>query len=126
MPATASETLMDTLRAPGGSAISIEKLAEMLEMQVQTFAEAAGVHRDTLRLNSETDTVQALQAFARDVVRVIQAAIDLGNDRQTAIHHVKHSPIRAFDYKTALELVEAGRADDVVGYLQSLSAGYVG
>lgn len=123
MPATASETLMDTLRAPGGSAISIEKLAQMLGMQVQAFAEAAGVHRDTLRLNPETD---AVQAFARNVVRVIQAAIDLGNDRQTAIYHVKSSPIRSFDNKTALELVEAGRADDVVGYLQSLSAGYVG
>lgn len=125
MPATASETLMDTLRAPGSSAISIEKLAQMLGMQVQAFAEAAGVRRDPLRLNPETDA-DTVQAFAQNVVRVIQAAIDLGNDRQTAIYHVKNSPIRSFDNKTALELVEAGRADDVVGYLQSLSAGYVG
>lgn len=123
MPATTSETLIDTLRAPGSSAISIEKLAEMLEMRVQTFAEAAGVRCGTLSLPPETDKAQA---FARDVVRVIQAAIDLGNDRQTAIYHVKNSPIRAFHDKTALELVGAGRTNDVVGYLRSLSAGYVG
>jgi len=58
--------------------------------------------------------------------RVLQAAVDLGNDPKTALYHVKNFPIRSFEYKTALEMIEAGRSDDVVGYLESLSAGYVG
>lgn len=123
MAAIPSDTLVDALREPDSSTISIDKLLDMLEMQAQTFAEAAGVHRNTLRLNPDTEKAQA---FARNVVRVLQAAVDLGNDPQRALYHVKNYPIRSFEYKTALEMVEAGRTDDVVAYLRSFSAGYVG
>ena len=81
------------------------------------------MHRNTLRLNPDNEKAQT---FARDVVRVLQAAVDLGNDPKTALYNVKNSPIRSFEYKTAWEMIEAGRADDVVGYLESLSAGYAG
>jgi len=123
MAAIASEALVDAVREPGSSTISIDKLVNMLDMPVQTFAEAAGVHRNTLRLNPDTEKAQA---FARNVVRVLQAAVDLGNDPKTALYNVKNSPIRSFEYKTALEMIEAGRTEDVVAYLRSLSAGYVG
>ena len=122
-PPAVAETLVDTVREPGSSTISIDRLIEMLNMQPQTFAEAAGVHRNTLRLNPDNEKAQA---FARDVVRVLQAAVDLGNDSQTALYHVKNSPIRSFEYKTAWEMIEAARTEDVVGYLESLSAGYAG
>lgn len=89
--------------------ITVETLTELPDVPVQAFA----------------DTPEA-QAFACNIVRVLQAAVDLGDDPQTALYHVKNSPIRSFEYKTALEMIEGGRADDVVAYLQSLSAGYVG
>lgn len=68
----------------------------------------------------------AAQDFARNIVRVLQAAVDLGNDPKTALYHIKNSSIRSFEHKTAWEMIEAGRADDVVDYLRSLSAGFVG
>lgn len=66
------------------------------------------------------------QEFARNVVRVLQAAVDLGSDPATALSNIKNYPIRSFESKTALDMVEEGRTDDVVAYLQSLSAGHVG
>jgi hypothetical protein len=66
------------------------------------------------------------QEFARHILRVLQAAVDLGNDPATALRNIKDYPIRSFESKTALDMVEEGRTNDVVAYLQSLSAGYVG
>ena len=66
------------------------------------------------------------QEFARNILRVLKAAVDLGNDPTTALRNIKDYPIRSFESKTALDMVEEGRTNDVVAYLQSLSAGYVG
>jgi len=73
--------------------------------------------------NRSSVRTERAQEFARNIVRVLQAAIDLGNDPTTALRNIKNSPIRSFESKTALEMVEEGRTDDVVAYLQSLSAG---
>jgi len=89
--------------------ISIEKLIELLDMPAQNIAAA-----------------EKAQDFTNNAVRVLWAAIDLGNDPKTALYHVKNSPIRSFENKTAWEMIAAGRTDDVVAYLRSLSAGYVG
>lgn len=76
--------------------------------------------------NLSSARTERAQEFARNVVRVLQAAIALGNDPTTALRNIKNYPIRSFESKTALDMVEEGRTDDVVAYLQSLSAGYVG
>ena len=91
------------------SRITVEMLPSLMDMPARAFS----------------DTAEA-QAFARNVVRVLQAAVDLGNDPKTALHHVKNSPIKSFQRKTAWEMIAAGRTDDVVDYLRSLSAGFVG
>ena len=80
---------------------------------------------ELLNMPAHAETAEA-QAFARNAVRVLQAAVDLGNDPKTALDHIKNSPIRSLEYKTAWEMIQAGRTDDVVAYLQSLSAGFVG
>ena len=76
--------------------------------------------------NLRSVRTERAQEFARNIVRVLQAAVDLGNDPATALSNIKNYPIRSFENKTALDMVEEGRTDDVVAYLQSLSAGYVG
>jgi len=76
--------------------------------------------------NLSSVRTERAQEFARNIVRVLQAAVDLGNDATTAFRNIKNYPIRSFESKTALDMVEEGRTDDVVAYLQSLSAGYVG
>jgi hypothetical protein len=65
-------------------------------------------------------------AFVDDLARVLQAALALGNEPRTAVEHIQNSPIRPFEGKTALAMIRDGRTDDVVAYLESLSAGYVG
>lgn len=57
---------------------------------------------------------------------VVQTALALGNTPRTAVANIKDSPIRSFEGKTALEMIAADRTDDVVAYLESLSAGWVG
>jgi len=90
-----------------GTRITLEMLTELLDLPAR--ADNAGS-----------------QAFAHDVVRVLQAAVDLGNDPKAALNHVRNLPISAFENKTAWEMIQAGRTNDVVAYLRSLSAGYVG
>ncbi len=118
-----SDTFLDSLQQFGSTAISLDKLAKVLGMSSKHFAEAAGVHQSTLRWHPESERAQT---FARNVIRVLQAATDLDGDPEHALFLLKNLPIRSFSYMTALELIEGGRANDVVGYLESLSAGYVG
>ncbi len=117
------DTLLDSLRIPSSTAISLDKLAKVLGISSKHIADAAGVHHSTIRANPESARAQA---FARNVIHALETAVDLNGDTEHALFLLKNSPIRSFGYKTALELIEAGRTDDVVGYLKSLSAGYVG
>ncbi len=39
---------------------------------------------------------------------------------------LKNEPIPAFRHKTLLQLVQEGRAGDVIDYLESISAGFTG
>jgi hypothetical protein len=64
--------------------------------------------------------------FVDDLNCVLQAALALGSGPRAVVENIKNSPIRSFDGKTALEMIEAGRTDDVIAYLESLSAGWVG
>lgn len=77
-----------------------------------------------MRIANDPETDPA--NLARNVARVLQVMLELGNDAKKSMDTIATAPIRSFDGKTALELVEAGRTDDVVYYLQSFSVGWVG
>ena len=94
-----------------------------MEMQQQDLASLSGVHRNTLRMHPESPR---LQAALRDLVRVLSAASPLQPDWQRLIFFVKNEPIPAFSYKTLLQVVQEGRADTAIDYLQSIAAGFVG
>lgn len=64
--------------------------------------------------------------LAHNIARVLQASLELGNDARKSLNSIANAPIRSFDGRTALELVQDGRTDDAVNYLQSLSGGWVG
>lgn len=65
--------------------------------------------------------------FVDGLIRVLQAVLALGsNDLQSIIGGIRNSPIRSFDGKTVLEMIAAGRTADVIDYVGSISAGYVG
>jgi len=60
------------------------------------------------------------------MVRVLAAAHEMTGDIERAAFLLRNEPLRAFDYKTAEELVQKGRTDAVIAYLQSLVGGAAG
>jgi hypothetical protein len=115
--------VLESLREPGTSRLSAPGIASILGVQQQDLAELAGVHRNTLRTHPESPR---LQSALRDLMRVLSAATAVQPDAQRAIFLIKNEPIPAFRHKTLLQLVQEGRAEDAVGYLESISAGFVG
>lgn len=115
--------VLESVREPGTSRLSAPGIANMLGVQQQDLAELAGVHRNTLRTHPESPR---LQSALRDLMRVLSAATAVQPDAQRAIFLIKNEPIPAFRHKTLLQLVQEGRAEDAVGYLESISAGFVG
>lgn len=120
---TSFSSFFDSLQAPGLTDISMPRFSKALNIPLGELAAAAGVHRNTLSSHPESPRAQR---FARDLLRVIAAAYELCGDVPQATFFVKNKPIDTFGYKTALSLVEEGRTDDVVHYLESFASGYAG
>ncbi|MBB4844275.1 hypothetical protein HNP55_002811 [Paucibacter oligotrophus] len=123
MDTTAFAEVLEAAREAGTSRFSATYLADALGLQYQDLASLAGVHRNTLRTHPE---LPRLQAALRDLVRVLSAARTLQPDTARAFFMVKNEPIPVFRHKTLLQLVQEGRTDDAVDYLESVSAGFTG
>lgn len=115
--------VLESTREPGTSRFSALGIAAVLGLPQQDLASLAGVHRNTLRTHPESPR---LQATLRDLMRVLSAASALQPDPQRAIFLIKNEPIPAFHHKTLLQLVQEGRTEDAIGYLESVGAGFVG
>jgi hypothetical protein len=115
--------VLESMREPGTSRFSASGIASLLGLQQQDLAVVAGVHRNTLRTHPESPR---LQTALRDLMRVLSAAAAVQPDPQRAAFLVKNEPIPAFRHKTLLQLVQDGRAEDAISYLESISAGFVG
>jgi hypothetical protein len=121
-----AETFTDVLesaREAGTSRLSAVNLANVLGLQQQDLATIAGVHRNTLRTHPESPR---LQAALRDLMRVVSAAVAVQPDLERALFLIKNHPIPGFRHKTILQLVQEGRTEDAIDYLESISAGFVG
>ena len=103
--------------------LSPKRFSQALCIDLQTLAEQAHVHRNTI---TRTPGSRAIQEFLREALRVIKAASDLRGDLQQAIFWYRNEPLSAFAYKTAERLVSEGRADAVLAYVGSLEAGAAG
>lgn len=115
--------LLESMREAGTSRYSVSAIAGLLDLPQQDLALVAGVHRNTLRMHPESPR---LQASLRDLMRVLSAAATIQPDSQRAVYLIKNEPVAAFGHKTLLQLVSEGRTDDAIGYLESISAGFVG
>lgn len=102
------------------TALSPKRFCAVLNLDVQTLADLAHVHRNTLTRAPDSETIQR---FLREVLRVLCAAFDVSNDMSKAVFWYRNEPIAAFKYKTAERLVSEGRTDDVVRYVTSLATG---
>ena len=81
------------------------------------------MHRNTLRLAPTTSSVQR---HLRESVKVIKAAYALTGDMNKALIWYRNDAIEAFGYKTAEELVGAGRTESLLAYVASLQDGVAG
>lgn len=112
------------LKEPGSrTALSPSRLAEALDLPVQEFANLARVHRNTLQMTPSSPKVQAA---VRDVLRVLSAAHSLSGDIERAVFWFRNEPIAEFGHRTALDLVEMGKTQTVIDYIESCSAGASG
>jgi hypothetical protein len=117
------EEVLESTREPGTSRFSATSVASVLDIPHQELAALAGVHRNTLRTHPESPK---LQSALRDLMRLLSAAAELQNDTERAIFLIKNEPIAAFRHKTLLQLVQEGRVEDAIAYLDSISAGFSG
>ncbi|CAD6547607.1 DUF2384 domain-containing protein [Paraburkholderia metrosideri] len=122
---TSFDQFMSSLRDPDSSApiVSARRFGEALHIDLQTLAQQAHVHRNTL---SRQPGAESVQRFLRDALRIIRAATDISRDVGQALFWYRNEPLPVFDYKTAEQLVSDGRTDDLLRYVSSLEAGAAG
>ncbi len=106
-----------------GPLLSPRRFCRALHIDLQTLAEQAHVHRNTI---ARAPGSRGIQDFPREALRVIKAAADLNGNLNKALFWYRNEPLAAFAYKTAERLVSEGRADDLVRYVASLEAGVAG
>jgi hypothetical protein len=61
-----------------------------------------------------------------EALRAIQAVVDISGDLPRALFWYRNQPLQPFADKTAEQLVSEGRTDDLIRYIESISAGFVG
>lgn len=103
-----------------GNMIVPKRMAAELRLPMIELAKLAGVNRNTLSTKAGSAAVQAGLGV---IARIIAKASELSGDEGRAIIWFRHQPIIGFDGRTAEELVEDGRADAVIWYLETLENG---
>jgi hypothetical protein len=116
---------IDYLKDPDTAApvLSPRRFSQALNIDLQTLAEQAHVHRNTI---SRAPGSRGVQDFLREALRVIKAATDLNGDLNKALFWYRNEPLSVFGYKTAERLVSEGRTDDLLRYVASIEAGAAG
>lgn len=114
---------MEAFRQPGQVHRSPLRFRQFFGLGIGELEDTLGVPLWLLRREPDDSVVQLrLLAF----LRVHSALIDLGKATITAGFHLRNTPIPAFRYQTLFEVVRDGRVADALGYLDSISSGFVG
>lgn len=117
------QTFLSELQEGDGLYISPELYSKKLALDKQRLAELAHVHRNTVGRMPKSPQ---LQKYLRESIRVLAAATDLVGSASKAAFWYRNQPLSDFSYKTAEVLVSEGRAEDVLRYVDMLSAGSAG
>ena len=121
--AVLQQPFVERFREPNTPYLSPARVGDFFGFRVQELAERAHVHR-----NTPTSRPQApqLQKYLQDMIRALAAATEMTGDAERAAFLLRNEPLRAFGYKTADTLVQEGRVEDVIAYLESLAGGAAG
>lgn len=123
MNAVLNSPLTERFREPNTPFLSPGRVGTLFGLRVQDLAERAHVHRNTPTARPQAPQ---LQKYLQDMLRVLAAASAMTGDESRAVFLLRNEPLSAFGYKTADTLVQEGRADAVIAYLESLSGGAAG
>ena len=125
IPGRDYDHFLEYLRDPDtpGPVLSPKRFSQALHIDLQTLAEQAHVHRNTI---SRAPTSQGVQRFLRDALKVIKAGTDIAGDVSRALFWYRNEPLTAFGYKTPEQLVSEGRTEDLLRYVASMEAGAAG
>lgn len=123
MASTLHAAFTERFREPNTRYLSPEKVGAVFGLQVYELAEHAQVHRS---IPSTRPQAAQLQKYLHEMVTVLGVATEMSSDLGRAAFLVRNEPLRAFGYKTADDLIQDGRADAVIAYLESLAGGAAG
>lgn len=99
--------------------LSPQRMSKRLRLPLAEFARLAKLHRNTL-LRPASPTVQKK---LEPIARILAQVEELTGDADQAILWFRHQPLPGHDGATAQQLVEAGRADAVLTYIEELRDG---
>ena len=124
MPAAVVEqSFVERFREPNTPYLSPTRVGNIFGFRIQELAVRAHVHRNTPTARPQAPQ---LQKYLQDMVRVLAVATEMTGDAERAAFLLRNEPLRAFGYKTADAVVQDGRADAVIAYLDSLAGGAAG
>lgn len=109
-----------TFRESGQPYLSARRVSERLGLSLSELAIMIGVARTTLTAKSGARRVDSALS---PLVRIIAMAAEMAGDDDRAAIWFKHQPIPGWGGKTALDLVQAGKSDTVLDYLEAVRAG---
>jgi hypothetical protein len=94
------------LREPGlpPAVISPRRFSEALNVDLQTLAAWAHVHRNTVQRSPGSE---AVQAYLRHALRVIRAAIGPCGGMAATLFWFRNEPLPSFDFETPARVVSA-------------------
>lgn len=121
--AVLDQPFVERFREPNTPYLSPTRVGDFFGFRVQELAERAHVHRNTPTARPQAPQ---LQKYLQDLVRALAVATEMTGDADRAAFLLRNEPLRAFGYKTVDALVQEGRVEDVIAYLESLAGGAAG
>lgn len=104
----------------GSPFLSARRVAERLGLTMSELAQLTGLARNTL---SGKVAARKVDAALSPIVRILTVVEEMAGTEQRAAIWFKHQPIPGWAGKTAYDLVQEGKADKVLAYLEAVRSG---
>jgi hypothetical protein len=99
-----------------------KKIAEALRTTSEEMAQTAGLGKDALQ-RSERIKSPKTQRRLREIIEILNKVEPRFGSALIAYAWFRSEPLSGFSGFTAMQLVRAGRADDVMSYIDAVDAG---
>jgi len=113
---------MDLLRFADGGFFAPQKIAKELRTTSEDVAHSAGLGRDAVQ-RKERVRSDKTQRRLREMVEILNKVAPRFGSMMMAYAWYRSEPLPGFSGQTAMRLVLAGRASEVLEYLDAVDAG---